>query len=103
MVAAIRVGERLGPKAEEPKTPEQQRAAWAEKLQPLRDELAKIDAELARINQERSALGNSGSNPPGAFTADRIAQLERRRGELQSQISAIDDDARRAGTLPIRN
>jgi len=97
------INDRLGPKPEEPKTPEQQRDAWAGKLQPLQDEVAKIDAQLASINQERAALGNSGSNPPGAFTADRIAQLQRRRAELQTQISAIQDDARRAGTLPIRN
>ncbi len=97
------INDRLGPKAEEPKTPEQQRDAWAGKIQPLRDELAKVEAELARMQQERTALGNSGSNPPGAFTADKIAQLERRRGELQRQISDIEDDARRAGTLPIRN
>ncbi len=97
------IHQRLGPKAEEPKTPEEQRDAWAAKIQPLRDELARIEAELSRMQQERTALGNSGSNPPGAFTADKIAQLERRRGELQRQISAIEDDARRAGTLPIRN
>lgn len=96
------VNDRLGPRPEEPKTPEQQRASWAEKTRPLREELSKIDAELAAIQQERVAQGST-TNPPGAFTADRMAQLQRRRGELQRQISDIEDDARRAGTLPIRN
>jgi len=97
------VNDRLGPKAEEPKTPEEQRSGWSEKMRPLREEIARIEAELASINQERAALGNSGSNPPGAFTADRIAQLQRRRTELQGQISDLEDQARRAGTLPIRD
>lgn len=97
------ISDRLGPKPQAPQTPEAQRNAWAEKLRPLRDELAKIDAELATIQQERAALGSSASNPPGAFTGDRVQQLERRRAELQRQIGDIEDDARRAGTLPIRN
>lgn len=96
------INDRLGPRPEEPQTPEQQRGAWAEKLRPLREEMAKIDAELAAIQQERLAQGST-TNPPGAFTADRIAQLQRRRGELQKQIGDIEEDARRAGTLPIRN
>lgn len=96
------INERLGPKPEEPKTPEQQRDAWSEKIRPLRDELSKIEAELAAMNRERAAQGST-TNPPGAFTADRVAQLERRRAELQRQISDIEDDARRAGALPIRN
>lgn len=96
------VNDRLGPRPEEPKTPEQQRDSWAEKMRPLREELAKVDAELASMQQERRAQGST-TEPPGAFTADRIAQLQRRRGELQQQISAIEEDSRRAGTLPIRN
>jgi len=97
------VNDRLGPRAEEPKTQEQQRDSWAEKTRPLRDELAKIDAELAAIQQERTAQGGSSREPLVGFTGDRIAQLQRRRGELQRQISDIEDDARRAGTLPVRN
>lgn len=94
--------ERLGPRPEEPRTPEQTRDQWAARLRPLQDELVRVNNELARINQDRTALGNSGSNPAGSFTGDRIAQLERRRAELQRQIDEIESDARRAGTLPIR-
>ena len=97
------INDRLGPKPQPALTPEAQRSAWAEKIRPLREELAKVEAELATIASERAALGSSASNPPGAFTGDRVQQLERRRAELQRQIGAIEDDARRAGTLPIRN
>ena len=96
------LNQQLGPRAQEPLTPEQQRGAVEERLRPLRSELSRIEAELATINQERAALGGSSSNPPGAFTGDRIAQLERRRGELQRQIADIEDDARRTGAA-VRN
>jgi hypothetical protein len=90
------LNDRLGPKPEEPKTPEQQRSAWEEKLRPLRSELASIETEIAQM---RAQTGGT----PTSYAADRISQLERRRAELQRQIADIEDDARRAGTLPIRN
>jgi hypothetical protein len=36
----------------------------------------------------------------GMNTEDQIAQLEKRLGDLQRQIAAIEDEARRAGIAP---
>jgi len=88
------VSERLGPKAEEPKTPEQVRDSWGSKLGPLRDELARVDSELSGM---RAAGGSGGLT---GFAAERAQGLEQRRAELQRQISAVEEDARRAGSLP---
>lgn len=100
------LGETLGPKKEEPPTEDQTRDQWRARLQPLRNELANVERELARIRAEAANAGGGvyGATPSsmgsGSFTADRIAQLEQRRQELLQQISAVEDEARRAG-IPV--
>lgn len=93
--------QRLGPKKEAP-SEAQQRAAWSEKVRPLREELSRVEGDLARIRAEAAAQGRTAYGPTvgGGFTADMIAQLEQRRSELQRQIAAIEDEARRAGIAP---
>ncbi len=91
------INERLGPQAEEPKTPEQLRDSWSARLQPLRDELARVDTEL---NNMRAAAGSAGLT---SFAAERAQTLEQRRAELQRQITTIEEEARRAGSLPPRS
>jgi chromosome segregation ATPase len=89
------VEERLGPRQQEPLTPEEQRGQWAERLRPLQQELAQVEAEIQRM---RAQLPNSPAPAEGNdFTRNQIRNLEARRAELQRKISDIQDEARRAG------
>jgi chromosome segregation ATPase len=88
------VNERLGPRAEEPKSPEQVRDTWSGKLRPLRDELARVESELSGM---RASAGSGGLT---GFAAERAQTLEQRRADLQRQIADLEDQARRAGSLP---
>lgn len=84
----------LGPPKQAPLTPAEERASWEAKLRPLREELARVEADLARVRSRATPPApGSGGNP----TTDLILQLESRRTELQRQISDLEDQARRGG------
>jgi DNA repair exonuclease SbcCD ATPase subunit len=87
----------LGPRPEEELTPEQQREQWRSRLMPLREELQRVEAELARL---RGTTTGADVGLVGVPTVDRTDQLTRRREELRQQIAAIEDEARRAGVPP---
>ena len=77
---------------------------WRKRLEPLRNELTEIEQQLQR---SRSGQGQAGSNSmnlstdaPGANVADTIRRLERRREEIQREITAIQEEARRLGVPP---
>lgn len=88
-----------GPKAAEPTTPEQDRAAWVTKIRPLREELARVEGEINRIRSEAAAQGQTlyGTTTGGSMASGMLEQLENRRRELQGQIAQVEEDARRAG------
>jgi chromosome segregation ATPase len=90
-----------GEAAEEVKPKEQDPEYWRKRLEPLRNELAQVEQQL---RQSRGGQGQAASNAldlktnaPGADVADTIQRLERRRAEIQQQIAAIEDEARRLG------
>jgi chromosome segregation ATPase len=87
----------LGPRPEEPLTEEQQREHWRARLAPLREELARVEAEIARL---RGVTSGTEVGLVGVPTADRADELNRRRAELRQQIAAVEDEARRAGVPP---
>lgn len=83
---------------------EQTREYWQERLQPLRDELGRIEQQLQRLRRGQgqaasNAVDVMGSNP-GVQVEDTIRQLERRRAQVQQQIADIQAEARRAGVPP---
>lgn len=83
---------------------EQTREYWQERLQPLRDELGRIEQQLQRLRRGQgqaasNAVDVMGSNP-GVQVEDTIRQLERRRTQVQQQIADIQAEARRAGVPP---
>jgi len=93
------IDQKLGPKKETSK-PSEDAASWRGKLQPLRDELARVEEQIAQM---RAATTGTVPYQPGewsGFTGNSIAQLERKRSELQRQIAEIEDEARRAGVPP---
>jgi len=76
------------------------------RLTPLRAEVDAVDAQLRSLRQNRSSGSTTGGGMDvsktsgGMNTEDQIAQLEKRLGDLQRQIAAIEDEARRAGIAP---
>lgn len=93
------INEKLGP-PKETSNPSQDAAYWRAKLQPLREELTRVESQIAQMQAAKT-----GTVPPSlaewsGFSGNTAAQLERRRSELQRQISEIEDEARRAGVLP---
>ncbi len=92
----------LGPKPEPPPTAEERRAAWQQRLQPLREELSRVEAEIRRLREEAAARGFDliGPGAGGSMTAQLLANLEQRRSQLRQQIAEIEDEARRAGVPP---
>lgn len=90
---------RIGPPVEKPKTPEEQQAEWSRRARALRDELAQVEAEIQRVRADAAARGMSlfEITQGGSPTADLLARHENRRRELQQQIAALEDEARRAG------
>jgi hypothetical protein len=96
------LGRALGPKEKPPLTPEQEQAAWQEKLGPPREELAQVEGVIGGM--EREATARAMTLYPvtigGSSTADLLRRLSARAAELQREISAIEDDARRASVPP---
>jgi len=94
----------FGPKPEKPKTSESDREAWVARFRPLREELARVEREIQRTRADAAAQGLSISaaagTGAGSLTGDLINRLERRRTELQQQIAALEEEARRAGVPP---
>lgn len=99
-VAEARVATQIQPRL----TSEQQQAALTGAYRQRADELAKTRAVIAAMRQDAEAQGMTLLAPvPGAggnMTADLLQRLDARANSLQSQLSAIGDDARRAGVQP---
>jgi two-component sensor histidine kinase len=92
------LGERLGPKKAGPKTASQLQQDWVNRGRPLREELARIDGEIASLRAEATRQGVKLSpGVGGSPTADRLAQLETQRREVLAKIAALEDEARQAG------
>ena len=76
------------------------------RLEPLRLELASVEARLQSLRQARSTGNTTGQGidvtraPGGLNTENQASQLEARRTELLRQISNIEDEARRMGIAP---
>lgn len=83
---------------------EQTREYWQERLQPLRDELNRLEQQIQQLRRGQgqaasNAINVTASNP-GVQVEDTIRQLERRRTQVQQQIADIQAEARRAGVPP---
>lgn len=77
---------------------------WQEQLKPLRDELAKVEAQLQSLRQgQGKAASNQISlttDAAGAEVQDTIRRLEQRRTELQLKIEDVQREAKRKGVPP---
>ncbi|MGH9793388.1 MAG: hypothetical protein ACRD5G_01325 [Candidatus Acidiferrales bacterium] len=91
------VNERLGPRPVTPPTPAELQAQWAARIEPLQRELQAVEAEIARVRAQIPSTAAPSSAAGNDFTQDQLNRLEGRRADLQRQIVAIQEDARRAG------
>ncbi len=91
----------LGPRPAGPLTPEQQQEAWQARLRPQREELARVEAELASMRADAAARAFAlhSETSTGSPPANLVRQLEARQAALRSQIENIEEEARRAGAL----
>ena len=90
--------------AESAPNPQDTREYWQERLKPLREELAKIDQQLRQFRTGRGQAASNvidvNTNAEGIGVADALQRLERRRTEIQQEITALQTEARRKGVPP---
>ncbi len=91
------INARLGPRRIEPPTPAELQAQWAARVEPLQRELRAVEAEIARVRAQLPSTAVPSAAAGSDFTQDQLNRLEGRRADLQRQIVAIQEDARRAG------
>jgi chromosome segregation ATPase len=91
----------LGLRPAGPLAPEQQQEAWQARLRPQREELARVEAELASMRADAAARAFTlhSETSTGSPTANLLRQLETRQAALRSQIESIEEEARHAGAL----
>jgi hypothetical protein len=76
------------------------------RLEPLRLELASVEARLVSLRSARSSGNTTGGGVDvsktagGVNTTAQVSQLDQRRSDLLRQIAAIEDEARRKGISP---
>ncbi len=97
----------LGPKPPKQLSEGEQRTEWANRIRPLREELARVEAEITRLQSEQTSTANvSNAQPPPLLsgvvgssqnTGARLADLQKQRDDLRRKIAEIEDEARRAG------
>jgi len=95
--AVAEEGKPLPPKEQDPEY-------WRKRLQPLRDELTKVEQQIQQLrsgqNQAASNAVSLKNDAPGVDVADTIRRLERKREDLLRQIDDVQAEARRAGVPP---
>lgn len=104
-------GEEGAPAAEKPKPRpprEQDPEYYRERLRSLRDDLNRLNRQITDL--QRNMQAGAGRQGAGGFSAaqasggadprDTLQRLQRQRDELNRQIAAVEDEARRNGISP---
>ncbi len=80
-------------------------AWWRERAQKLRDQMAQVDSEIAKLQDEEKKGGGSGFNVQSGLTSNtvfledrnaKLKNLQQKKAEIQKQMDALEDEARRA-------
>ena len=80
-------------------------AYWRQRAQNLRDQMAQVDAEIAKLQDEIKKGGNAGFNVQSGLKEDtvyfedrntKMKRLEQKKADIQKQIDALEDEARQA-------
>ena len=92
-----------------PEAEERDEAYWRERAKKLRYEMALLDAEIKPLKDQVEKTGGGGYDPQSGLNDNviyivdlkaNLGRLEKRRGELQSQMDALLEEARKAGVSP---
>jgi hypothetical protein len=82
---------------------------WRERAGKLRDEIADVDRQIEATKEEIRRGGGAGFDPQSGLGQNviyytdrnsRLQRLEQRRAELQKQMDALLDEARKASVPP---
>ena len=80
-------------------------AYWRTRAQSLRQQMAQVDAEIAKVQDEIKRGGNAGFNVQSGLKTDtvyfedrdtKLKRLEKQKADLQKQIDDFEDEARKA-------
>ena len=84
-------------------------AYWRGRAQKLRDEMRLLDAEIKPLKEQIEKTGGAGYDPQSGLNDNliyivdlnaKLQRLEKRREELQNQMGALLEEARKAGVPP---
>jgi hypothetical protein len=84
-------------------------AYWRERAGKLRSEIADVDRQIETVKEEIRKGGGAGFDPQSGLGQNviyytdrnsRLQRLEQRRAELQKQMDALLDEARKASVPP---
>jgi hypothetical protein len=82
---------------------------WRGKAQPILEDMARIDQQIAQLNQDIKKYGyggfdvTTGMKDGVAYIQDRNAQIQRlqkKRANLQKQLEDLEEEGRKAGAQP---
>jgi chromosome segregation ATPase len=82
---------------------------WRGKAQPILDEMAGLDQQIAQIKEDIKKYGNggfditTGMKDNVAYVEDRNAQIEKlqkRKANLQKKLEDLEEEGRKAGAQP---
>ena len=79
-------------------------AYWRQRAQGLRDQMAQVDAEIDKLQDEMKKGGNAGFNVQSGLKTDtvyfedretKMKRLQKKKADIQKQIDDLEDEARR--------
>lgn len=93
-----------GEEGEEAPPKEETREYWQGRLRPLQEELTQIDQQIQNLRRSEGQAASNAINVlggnPGVQVEDTLRRLEKHRTEIQQQIAALQEEARRKGVPP---
>lgn len=87
----------------------QDEAYWRGKAQPILDQIAAIDQEIAKTKEDIKKYGADGFDATSGLKENiiyidnrnaRVQQLEKRKTNLEKQMDALQEEGRKAGAAP---
>ena len=87
----------------------QDEAYWRGKAQPILEQIAAIDQEIARTKEDIKKYGADGFDATSGLKENiiyidnrnaRVQRLEKRKTDLEKQLDALQEAGRKAGALP---
>jgi hypothetical protein len=80
-------------------------AWWRDRAQKLRDQMAQVDSEIDKVQDEVKKGGGAGFNVQSGLTSNtvyfedrntKLKNLQKKKAEIQKQMDALEEEARQA-------